>query len=173
MKQILILLTIIAFVFPAYTQTNTNKPAASMTSNKLDIEEHDTTLDAKRVTPASAYYMFRDSIIAVDTSINDFNHGYIKTSVTIYNANVSTADTVQLFNYSTTKLGWTTQQIGLRRQSYPKNDEPDLTTIIIPANTALTFDISMFRPGKLMILPKTAAGRDTTKKCYIGWNGVN
>lgn len=84
----------------------------------------------------------------------------------------ATADTLVIEMYSYTKLAYTTQMIGLRDISTDYL-EADLTTVIIPANTAKKFEINEDRPGQIRVRPKTLTGRTTMKTKRVSFIGVN
>ena len=94
---------------------------------------------------------------ASDTSTYAFANAYLKAYVTVYDTS-ATADTLVFEHYSYAKNAYTTQAIGIR-DILTDYLEADNSTVIIPAATAKTFEVNMFRPGTLRIRPKTITGR--------------
>lgn len=108
---------------------------------------------------------------AVDTSTYNFNNAYLKAYITVYDTS-ATADTLVFEHYSYGKNAYTTNAIGFR-DVLTDYLEADNTTVIIPASTAKTFEVNMFRPGILRVRPKTVTGRTTVKTKRVVWVGVN
>lgn len=179
MKQIILLLLITSAIFAQATTT----PLANKVDGKYTLYKDATgnyRSQAVHITNDSTVPVFmsststnprifsKDSLVNKDTVNYNFNFGYLKAYVSLYNRSGSTADTVAFEHYSPTKVGWINQAIGFRDVLTDYLEANNLL-IIVPAATTKTFEINMYRPGNVRI--RTLSTR--TRTSDVGFTGIN
>ena len=123
-------------------------------------------------TDAGVYIGSRDTWgAAKDTSTYDFSNNYMVGYISVTNTS-ATADTLVFEHFSISKGDWTTHAIGFR-DILTDYLEADNSTVIIAGSTNKTFEINMYRPGRVRVRPKTLTGRVSIKTQYVYFKGVN